>query len=345
MLTLFKQNKMYRILLAYQFFSLIGGAMFSMFILLSIHLIYQNPIYTGIAGFLIAAPRIFSFAVGPMVDRRNKVTIMRLTTFLEFLVLSLLAFTPLLEHLGVLFMFAVILAYNIAALFAEPAGMALLPQIVHENEILQANSLMDIMAMVGGIAIGTLLFSSLREAVNFRFLYGFSAVFLALTFVFSLFLKNIGQKKTAEPLPPSNYLKDLKSGAKFIKGSILLYTILAAVVMDFVGEIAFINRPMFLEYHAGASGYVLFAMMGLIGGVGASYFVGLIGNKFKLGKFILVLLLLASATRVAFALVVPVHLIGGLVITVVYVALVTAVFIVLSSLRQKVPPNDMVGRV
>ena len=195
MLKLFKQNKMFRVLLVYQFFSSIGGAMFSMFILLSVHLLYQNPIYTGIAGFLMAVPRIASFAVGPIVDRRNKITIMRLTTFLEFLVLALLAFTPLVEHLGVWFMFAVIFAYNIAALFENPAGTALLPQTVREEEILQANSLIEIVAMAGGVIIGIVLFSSLRGEVNFSFLFGFSAVFVAFSFASSLFLRGTAAKK------------------------------------------------------------------------------------------------------------------------------------------------------
>ena len=127
MLSLLRQNKIYRVFLMYRFFSAIGSAMFSMFILLAVHLIYENPIYTGIAGLLMATPLIFSFTVGPIVDKRNKIAIMRFTTLLEFLVLSLLAFTPLLDNLGVVFMFAVVFVYNVAALFESPVSTALLP--------------------------------------------------------------------------------------------------------------------------------------------------------------------------------------------------------------------------
>ncbi|MCL2378388.1 MAG: MFS transporter [Defluviitaleaceae bacterium] len=345
MLGLFKQNKMFRVLLTYQFFSSIGGAMFSMFILLSVHLIYHNPIYTGIAGFLMAAPIIFSFAVGPVVDRRNKVKIMRITTFIEFLVLSLLAFTPLQEQFGVMFMFAVILTYNIAALFEAPAGTALLPQIVQDEKILEANSLINIVAMVGGIIIGAVLFTSLAGEINFSFLYGFSAVFLAMAFIISLFVKNTTVVESTEKPPSSNYLQDLKEGAKFIRRNILLFTIMAIVIMDFAGEIAYVNRPMFLEYHAGAQGYVLYALMGLVGGVVASYFVGMLGNKFKIGRLSSVLFVLAGIVRVVFALAVPRQLIWGLITMVVYVALASAVDTVFSSLNQKIPPKDMVGRV
>jgi len=344
-LDLFKQNNMFRILLMYRFFSSIGGAMFSMFILFSVHLIYQNSMYTGIAAFLMAAPRIFSFAVGPIVDRSNKVTIMRLTTLLEFFVLTLLAFSPLQEVLGVLFMFSIIFAYNIAALFEMPASRALLPQIVAEDKIMEANSLINIAAMIGGVAIGAALFLTVGEDVDFRFLYGISAVFLALTFVFSLFLSNISVVHNEEELPKTNYLSDLKEGAKFIKDSILLYTILAGVVMSLAMEVAHVNRPMFLEYHIGAQGYVVFSLVSLIGGIGASYFVGKVGSSIKIGKLIFMLFACACAMRIAFALLVPVHYFGGIVTTVAYSALSIAIMLVFSTLNQKIPPNDMVGRV
>jgi len=343
MLKLFKQNKMFRVLLMYQFFSGIGGAMFSMFILLSVHLIYQNPIYTGIAGFLMAAPHIISFAVGPIVDRRNKVTIMRLTTFLELLVLSLLAFTPLQEHFGIVFMFFVIFAYAVAALFEGPACTALLPQIVEEDEIMRANSLINIVAMAGGIIIGVVLLTALGGEINFSFLYGFSAIFVALAFFFSLFLKSANEN--AEKSSSPNYLQDLKEGAKFIRRSILLYVTLAIVAMVFVGEIAYVNRPMFLEYHVGAQGYVLFTLMVLIGGIVASSFVGTLGNKFKVGKLVFILFVIAGAARIVFAVLVPIHLIGALITMVAFAILVTSVDIIFSSLNQKIPPKDMVGRV
>jgi len=344
MLKLFKQNKMFRILLTYQIFSGLGGGMFSLFMLLSMHLIHRNSMFTGITGFLMAAPHIFSFAVGPIVDRRNKITIMRLTTFLEFVVLALLAFTPLQEYLGVMFMFAVVFTYSIANLFEAPAGTAFLPQIVKEEEIMEANSLISIASLTGGVAIGAILFTSLAGEINFRFLYGFSALFLALAFLFSLFLKNAAAKESTDKVA-SNYLQDLKEGAKFLKRSVLLYITIAVVAMSFAGEITYVNRPLFLEYHVGGQGYVLFTLASLVGGVAASYFVGIMGKKFKLGKLIFVLLVFTSAVRITFALVVPTQYIGGLVAMAVYSAIATAVSIIFGSMNQKIPSNDMVGRI
>ena len=345
MLELFKQNKMFRGLLIYQFFSAIGNAMFMFFILLSVHMLYENPIYTGIAGFLMVVPRIFSFAVGPVVDRRNKITIMRITTFLEFVVLSLLAFTPLQENLGVLFTFAIIFTFSVGVLFESPASRAFLPQIVHEKKILEANSLINIVAMIGGIAIGAVLFTSLGGDISFSFLYGVSAIFVALSFVTSLFLKNINQKENENEQSFSNYLGDLKDGAKFIRHTVLLYFMIAIVAVSLTTEIAFVNRPMFLEYHAGAQGYVLYALVSLLGGVAASSLVGKLGNKFKIGAFVFVLFVLTGIARIIFTIAVPIDLVFGLITMVFYAGVGTAVGIIYSSLEQKTPPNDMVGRV
>ena len=351
MYELFKQNKMYRVFLVYQFFSAIGSGIFSMFILLATHLIYQNPLYTSIAGFLIAAPHIFSFAVGPVVDRRDKIVIMRITTLLEFLVLSLLAFTPLLDNLGVMFMFAVIFVYSIAELFESPASSALLPQIVSGEEILQANSLINIVTMSGGIVIGIVLFTALAGEVNFNFLFGLSAVFLVAAFFISLFLKNPFDEKitekaeNAENMSRINYIADLKEGSMFVRRSILLYVVIAFSAMGFFGEITFVNRPMFLEYHVGAQGYIVFALMVLIGGIIASSFVGKVGNKFRLGRLVPMLLILSGIMRVAFAFIVPGSYAGGLAAQILYAASGSSAAIILSSLNQKVPPKDMVGRV
>lgn len=345
MLALFKQNKQFRILLMYQVFSGLGGGVFSLFMLLSVHLIYQNPIYTGIAGFLMTAPHVFALAVGPVVDRRNKVSIMRITTLLEFAVLALLVAVPFQDSLGVGFMFAVILIYAMAALFEAPAGTALLPQIVEEDEIMQANSLMQIASLAGGIIIAVFLFGVLgaENMENFRLIYGMSAVFLALAFIFGLFLKNPDATQEAKAKP--NYWDDLKGGFNFLRQTVLLFILIMIVARAFFAEIAYINMPMFAETHVGAQGYVLITVMGLIGGILASSLVSAFGDKIKVGQLIFLMSLLGGLARIAFALTLPNSYIGGLAIVIVYSTLLNAYGIIIRSLIQKIPPKDMVGRI
>ena len=347
MMGLFKENKMFRTYLGYRIFAGLGGGVFTIFVLLSVHLLYENPMYTGIAGFLIALPFIFSFAVGPVVDKRSKPAIMRLTTFIEFTVLALLAFTPLLDHIGVLFMFVVILIFSVVAVFQSPASTALLPQIIPGEKILQANSFIEITSFISALVIAIVMFMLLRASdnINFMFVYGLSVVFLAMAFVVALFIKDPSEKDVKENVQRQNYWQDLKDGAKFIRHNVLLYITIAVVALAFFSEIASVNRPMFFEYYLGAQGYIILAIMALLGGIVASIFVGVVGNKFKAGWLAFTLLLASSVMRVIFVQVLPRHYAGALITLVVYAAFATAVSIIFSSLMQRIPPKDMVGRV
>jgi len=345
MQNLFMRNKMFRLLLMYQLFSGLGGGIFSIFMLLSVHLIYQNPMYTGIAGFLMAVPFVFAFAVGPIVDRRSKVMIMRLTTLLEFGVLAMLIFVPFQESFGVVFMFAVIFIYSLAALFEAPAGTALLPQVVDEDKIMEANSLIRIVPLVGGIVIALVLFATLDDGTIFEFIYGLSAGFLAIAFLFSLFLRDPNARQDKKDAPPHDYMVDLKAGAKFIRHNVLLYTTIAIVAKRFAIEIASINMPMFAEYHVGPRGYIVFGVMGMLGGIAASYFVGIFGKRFKVGQLLFATFVIAGVLRIIFVHVLPVDYTRGLAVLVLYAAMGSASGIVFQSLEQKIPPKDMVGRV
>ena len=168
---------------------------------------------------------------------------------------------------------------------------------------------------------------------------------MAAAFVFSLLLKNYVSKEKAEKAAPSKYIADLKEGAGFIRRDILLYIIIAAVATSFFGEITAVNRPMFVEYHIGAQGYIAIVVMAIIGGLIASVFVGTFGNKFKLGRFIFTLFVVAGIVRIAFAFTLPVSYMGALIISVASATLATSLSIIFSSLNQKIPPENMVGRV
>jgi len=301
--------------------------------------------YTGIAGFLMIVPFVFSVAVGPIVDRNNKAKIMRLTTFLEFGVLALLTFTPLLETLGVVFMFGVIFVYSIAALFEAPSGTALLPHIVDENEILPANSMINIAALIGGIGIAFILFSAVGEDMNLRIVYGLSAAFLAGAFMFACFLRDPSAKGKNTEAPKYRYMTDLVAGWKFLRGSVLIYLMAAWITMRIVMEISATNMPAFAEYHVGVQGYIIFTVVGMVGSILASSFIGSFGNKFKIGYFLAAMLVLRGVSRVVFVYILPGNFYAGLASLLFFAALSSSAGILYMSLEQKLPPKDMVGRI
>jgi len=345
-LQVFIDNKMFRRFLAYATFSALGAGVLQLFLLLSVHMLYENPMYTGIVGFLMAAPHIISFVVGPVIDRNNKVLVMRITTLFEFIVVALLAFTPLLEQFGVVIMFVVAAVFSFAALFERPATTALLPQVVEENQILQANSLFQMVATFGGLIIAVALFLLLGAGnANFAVIYGVSAVFLALAFLLSLFLKDPSEKKIETDSTSYNYLKDLKEAVRFIRSNVLLFIIIAMVLNQFFAEMANVNRPAFLEYHVGVQGYIIFTVAALVGNIFASALMGSLGKKVKIGRLIFGVFVLAGVIRIAFAYVLPVSFAGGLATIMIYAVFINMLGITVHSLHQKIPLKEMVGRV
>jgi len=342
---LLKENGQFRIFMIYQMFSGLGNGIFSLFMLLSVHLIYENVIYTGIAGFLMSMPLIFSFAVGPIVDRSKKVKIMRITTLFEFGVIALLALTPLLDNLGVLFMFAVILVFSVAAMFEAPSGRAVLPHIVKEDEILQANSLINIVSLLAGIMLAVLLLSVLGEGNNLQLIFLLSMGFLGVSFLFSLILRDPNEKTDTKKRILQNYRADLFKGMKFLRKNVLLFFIVADIALAFLGQASYVNRPAFIEYYAGARGYIILTVVMMTGGLIASSMVTPLGKRLRVNQLLFVFYLFGGVTRIVFVLVLPVSFYLAIALTLVNAAVLSASDMVEKSLAQKIPPKDMVGRV
>jgi MFS family permease len=329
----------------YDILSTLGNGIFSLFVLLNVHMIYGNALYTGIASFLMSAPRVFAFVVGPTVDRSKKVRIVRITTLLECGAMALLSFTPLLENVGVLFMFAVILVMSVAAMFENPAATALLPHIVKEDDILPANQLINIASAAGGILLAILLLAVLGQGENTQLIYGLSTGFVGAAFLVSLFIREVNIKTEAVGKTTHMFRADIIAGTKFLRNNVLRFILFANIALGFVAQIAYVSRPAFIEYHAGAQAYILIFVIGMVGSIFASMVVGPLGKRLKVSQIFLILFLFAGAGRIFFALVLPLSFIAALGITIVIAIALDATSLIIHTLQQKIPPKDMVGRV
>ena len=343
MMALIKGNTQFRIFLGHSLFASLGGGIFSMFMLLSMHMIYRNPLYTGITGFLMSVPFIFSFAVGPIVDRKNKVNIIRITTFIEIIVLAMLIFIMVQGDLSVIYMFVLIFIYSVTVFFMSPAGNALIPHIVDEDKIMEANASIQTVSYLGGLAIAFIIMTFMGDMFDFTYIFGLSGGFLVLSFVFTLFLKN--PKNDTSEHQKTTYIMDLKEGVTFLRRNVLLYIVIIFVVMAVITQVSIINMPEFIEYHAGARGYILVSVVGMIGGVIASTVVGIFGKHIKIGLLFLFLFVLAGIMRIVFVQVIAQEFNVALMIVVLFATFRSASGVVYRSLEQKIPPKDMVGRI
>ena len=346
MSSLFKENRNFRYFLLNQTFAGIGSGMFAMFMMWVVHFQYNNTLYTGIAGFMLAAPRVASFIVGPLVDRRSKVAIMRVTCLVQLVVVGLVLALPLVTGIGVWFIFPAILVFEIANTFSIPARTAFLPRVVGSDELVKANASIRILGTLGGLAIGAFLYFILRGSGDFALVYAVNAAVLFLGFVFALLIRHheISEKSTPE-YEAGNYFAELRNGFSYITKGLMAHLVMVFILTAMVANAALVNLPMFAEIHTGvASGYILLAFISLAGGVLGAYIAGAVSGKLELSKIFIMGFIAMGAVRILFVHVIADDFRRALLILALYTGIAGAIGLLAHSLQQKILPKKILGR-
>ena len=349
MLKLFAQNSNFRSMLLFSTFGGIGRGMFRIFMMWAVHALYQNPMYTGIAGFMFGLPLVISFVVGPFIDRWNKASVLRAVEFTKFVIVTLILLSHIFFNPGVWFLFIAILIFSIATLFGGPALTALLPKVVDGDDLVKANVLMNITGIVGGLGVAAGLMILLANDGDFAWIYGLNAAMLFAAVLFTLFLR-YSEPATAlsneKKSVVKTYFGELKIGFSFVKTKIMLPLVFAIVAMGLFANVANVNFPMFAEVHFGtAFGFILLAALALTGDLIGSILCRTVASVFTLGKILIVGFVITGAVRILFVNVIGINLAGGVLIYVLYVGLAGTIGIFYHILLQKLPPKDIIGRV
>ena len=358
MFKLFSENRNFRSLLFFISFGGVGRGMFSIFMMWAIHATFQNPIYTGIAGFMFSAPLVASVIIGPFVDRWDKIKVLRIVELTKFSAVMLIFLFQVFSYPTVWLLFPAIFAFSIASLFGAPAYTAFLPRVVAGEHLVKANALINITGLTAGLGImGGLLLLTAREA-GFAWIYGINAAVLLITVLLSAFLRyptvideeTNGEASAAktedESSPLKAYFDELKAGLSFVKAGVMLPLISATVFMGFFSNIAYVNFPRFAEIHLGsASGYVLFSALALTGSMIGSIICRAVEAKYSLAKIFIGGFVVTGIIRILFVQVIPEHRTGGILLFVLYVGFASAILLFYQVVIQKAPPKNLISRV
>ena len=316
-----------------------------MFMMWAIHVMYKNPMYTALAGFMFGVPLVLSFMVGPLVDQMSKQWILRLTELVKTGMVTLILVAHLFWEAGIWFYLFAILVFSVASLFGVPAHTALLPHIVKEEDLVQANALINMAGLLGGLVLGFGLFRLLGQGADFTLIYAINAGMLGISFFFSLFLK--GEQTPIGKGSEASYWGNLKAGFTFIKQGVMLPIACFMAGMMLFSEMAYVNLPAFAQLHLEtASGYILLSALAMVGGVVGSWLIGILAPRFSLHRLIIIVFILAGVTRILF-----VNLISGdnltrtLLVYLLYVGLGSVIAILYKALIQKLPPKGLISRV
>jgi len=345
MFKLIKENKNFRKMAVFSTFVGIAQVMLGMFMMWVVHATYQNPIYTGIAAFMLVAPMALSFVVGPLVDRWNKATVIKFATLAELLAVGGLLFSYLVYYPGVWLFFAVIFLFRTAQTFGSPAFSALMPKVIDGSDLPAANSSLNIIAILAGLPFAAIMFLTMGNEGGFGMIYMIMAGVLVLGLLSSFFLPN-DKSEQADRYATKTYFKELGAGFSFAKVTVLFPLMVATISMSFFADVAYANFPAFAELHMGdASGYILLSVLALTGSLIGSVLVGIVQNRLSLLKIFVGGFILMGLVRIGFVQLIQEYRIAGVLTYVLYVGMATTVGILFHVITQKLPPKNLVGRI
>ena len=321
----------------------IGSGMFAIFMMWVVHAAFLNPVYTGFAGFAFSAPLFLSFVVGPIVDRLNKIKILRMVQFIKLCVAGAVLYGHTHMETNVWFYLVSILIFSIASLFGTPAQTAALPQIVDTDDIVKANLFLQRLGIFGGLLIGAVLYYLIRQGYSFAIVYSVITGTFALSLLLTLILKS---KYTVATSTSQKYFEGLKNGFLFIKKSAILPVLFFMATMGLFSQLAYVNFPEFAYTYLGtAQGYILLSALALVGGLVGTLVIGVFASKFNLGKFIVLTFIAAGIARIAFVQIIPDNTTRAIWVYVLYVGLASAIALLHKIIIQKTAPKELISRV
>jgi MFS family permease len=357
MVDLFRNGSFLRLFLG----RIITNAGDSLYAVAAIWLIYEltgSSIYTGLAGALVFSTQSLQVFLGPLVDRWSLRQVLVGTQSIQLVGVLVVPIAAATGHLSVWLILALIPLLELLNQFVYPAQHAALPRIVEKNQLVRANSLFSFayqgVDMVFNTVAGVLI--ALVGAVS---LYVLDAV----TFAFALFLfaglsvpsaaegdeldegdieTDNGIAKSTDDDGAMGYVEELTEGYSYIRGSLVLWILLGAIVANFAYGMTMAVLPAFADTFGGPVVYgFLGAAMGagsLVGAASASLI-----DEYPLGHITIIGDLLSAVCLFA-ALAVP-----GLWPTLVlfFVSFVPggATGVMNSSLFQSAVDDDLLGRV
>lgn len=297
----------------------------------------------GIVLIAITVPRLMMMAFGGVVSDKFKKTTIMFSTSLTQGILLLTIF--LLNYSDNMSMFSLIILgmfFGTLDAFSGPASSSLIPKIVQESQIQQANAFYQGATQIGIIA-GPALAGAVMEASNVAssYLVATIVVFLSAVFMFPPFLKEGEVENKVKQTP----LKDLQEGFSYIKSRTFLLTgILVLITLNFFAFGAIqIGIPILVELYGGTPINLSFIEVSL--GLGMLFSSGIIGSiKIKRrGLTSVIGLIITLIVAVVFSQVPNLYVLTGLAFLIGF--FMTFVSIPFFSSAQESTDGRIMGRV
>ncbi|MDG3546757.1 MULTISPECIES: MFS transporter [Methanobacterium] len=333
------------LLLQGQFISIMGDMVYEIALGFWVLAFTGSPALMGtlMATSLLPGVLLAPFA-GVVVDRSSRKKLMILTDMIRGITIILVAVTAIMGLLQLWMVFLAGVILGIGGAFFGPAAMSVLPQMVPQNKLTNANSLFGI-ANTGADILGNSLGGILYVLIGAPLMFLINGISFIISGI-SISLAKIPKNKTSE-ITSQNFISDLTKSLGFIwklKG--LFYIMILFSIFSFLVHIAVVLLIPLFQFTPGLGA----AKYGIaVACFTAGMFLGMIVlsamaiHPSKRAALMLVSLCISNLCLVLFALTTDFYLMSFLLLIAGISESVVNVFI-LSSI-QSVVPDDMMGKI
>jgi MFS family permease len=307
-------NGSFSALWAGQLISLFGDRIHTI-ALAAVVLMLTNSVFASALVFVAATlPNLFlSPVAGTLVDRWDHKEVLVVSDLLRA---ALVLLVPIAAVTNIVLVYPLVFLITTVSIFFRPARVAILPQIVHEDELLSANSALwvgETMADIIGWPLAGLFVVSLGSAIPVAFWLD-AATYVASAVLLSAIVVRAPAPRTAPATtgddetapapgdtpttagPPASqgFVGELKAGWRFLRGepALLANTLQATVAQLTVGVLIALTPAFALSvFGQDPLGWnAVYSFIETSQGIGSligGFALGLIGSRFAKGRLII----------------------------------------------------------
>jgi MFS family permease len=275
------RNRDFRLLWVGMTVSLLGDGITTIALVWQAYEISNAPTAFSMVGFSMAVPHVVLLLVGGAVsDRFDRRKVMLAADLLRMFAVTALGALSLSGHIEIWNMMAIAAIYGAGTAFFGPAFDAIVPDLVPEAELTQANSLDQFVRPAAFRMVGPALGGWLIAAFGGR--CGGAFLLDGATFAVSAvcLLSMRAHRAPGEGRPSTSMVSEIREGFRYVRTQVWLWgTFLAATLayLIFWGP-AEVLLPFIVKEEMGGSasdlGFILAA-----GGIGAMFAAVVMGNR------------------------------------------------------------------
>jgi len=272
MIDIFKNNTVFLRFWIATIASQLASRMHSLILIWIIYKWTNSALIVGVAMVAASLPAVLiaPFA-GSLIDRHNKIAVMMIADFFRLIIVLIFAYLFYINLLDTKLLILGTIGISLASAFFNPASLAVIPSLVKEDEITQANAIEQISGSASSI-IGPLFGSAIIAVL------GVTNAFIGagIMFLFSvLFLLNIKDINYTVKKVTTSMLEDIKVGIRLVKQYAIVHKmILKMAIVNFFFSSLTIIIPVIAKADVKIIAYLMSA-------IGAGMLTGSLALSYK----------------------------------------------------------------